>query len=74
MYPCHTWIRFKEFSHALGVAAMLLHAQVQGFESEVEQEGILGCGYAAEVTHQLADEFGEIGFLAEGLRVGEPVV
>lgn len=64
----------KPLGYLLGVAAVLLHTQCEGLETEIEEEGVLGGGDAAEVAHELCDEFGHICHLTEGFGIGETVV
>ena len=74
VYPCHARIALQELCHALGVLAVAGHAQMEGLQTEVQQEGVLRSGDAAEVAHELGDELGGVGHLSEGLGVGQAVV
>ena len=74
VHPAHTWVLFQPLGHLLGIGAMLLHAQGQRLEAQVEDVGVEGRRDAAQVAHQLADELGGVGHLAEGLGIGEAVV
>ena len=74
VYPGHALVLRQEFGHALGVLAVTGHAQVQRLQSEVQQECVLRGWNGAEVAHQLGNEFGGVGHLAELLGVGQSVV
>ena len=41
--PSDTAVGLQKFCHALSVAAVLRHTQVQCFQSEVQQERVLWC-------------------------------
>ena len=64
----------EELGHALGILAVLWHAQMQGLQTEIEQETVLRRRCRTEVTHELCHEFGDVAQLAEGLDIGESVV
>ena len=70
VYPGNALVLAEEFSHPLSILTMALHAQMKCFQSQVEQEGIMGRRYAAQVAHELSRELSHIGHLAERLRVG----
>ena len=53
---------------------MLLHAQMQRLESQIQQECVVRRRNAAKVAHELGDELGGIGHLSESLRIGESVI
>ena len=72
--PRHLVVLAQPLGDALCILAVALHAQVQGFQPEVEQESIHRSLYRTEVAHHLCRGLGDIGHLAEALRVGEPVV
>ena len=74
MHPGHALVFLQELSYALGILAVLTHAQMECLQAEVQQEGILGSRNAAQVAHQLCDELGGIGHLAKLLGVGQTMV
>ena len=74
VHPCHFVALLEVFGHLLCVTAMLGHTQVQGLQAEVQQEGVHRALDAAQVAHQLGCGFGDVGHLAESLRVGQAVV
>ena len=53
---------------------MLRHTQVQRFQTEVQQEGILWRLDAAEVAHQLRRSFRDVSQFAESFCISEPVI
>ena len=74
VHPAHLRVLLQPLGHLLRILAMASHAEVERLQSEVEQEGVLRCGNAAQVAHQLSHELRRVGHLAEGLRVGQTVV
>ena len=74
VHPCHAVVGLQKFGNALGVGTMALHAQMERLQSEVQQEGVGGRRYAAQVAHNLGYELGDIGHLAESLCIGQSVV
>ena len=57
-----------------GVAAMARHAQMQGFEAQVEDVGGEGVLLRADVAHELDARLHDVGRAAEPLRVDHAVV
>ena len=53
---------------------MLLHAEMEGFKTQIEEEGVLGSRNASEVTHQLGDEFRAIRPASESLGIDKAMV
>ena len=74
MYPCHAVVLLQELCHALCILAVAGHTQVERFQTEVQQEGVLRAGNASEVTHELCHEFRHVGHLAKLLGIGQSVV
>ena len=60
--------------HLERIAAMLAHAQMEGLQPQVEQEGVHGRGNGSEVALDLRHKLGGVGHLAERLCVGQPVI
>ena len=50
------------------------HTQVEGFQTQVEQKGILRRLDGTQISHELDGRLGNIGSLAEAFAVGEPVI
>ena len=74
VYPSNTRVVLQELGNTLGILTVTGYAQMQGLQSEVQKEGVLGSRDAAKVAHELCNELGGVGHLAEGLRVGQAVV
>lgn len=74
VYPGYTRMLLQVFSYRLGVAAVLGDTQMEGLQSEIEQERVLRRLDGTEVAHQLCRCLGDVCHLAECLRVGQPVV
>ena len=65
----------KELSHGEAVGAVLCHADMETFQTEAENEGVLRGLDGAEVTHELNGSLGDVGAtLTEFLRVNNAVV
>ena len=66
---------FEILCNSGGVGTVAFHADVQGFQSHVEQECALRRLYGAEVTHQLCGRLGdERAFLAKAFCIRNAVV
>lgn len=75
VHPRDLVVRFEEFRHRLAVFAVTLHAQVQRFEPEIEEERVLRRGGGTEIAHELRDAFGdERPALAELFGVDDSVI
>ena len=72
--PSHLRVVLEELGAGESVFAMTRHAEVQGFETHVQEERILRRLDGAEVAHELCSCLRDVGTLAESLRVGETVV
>ena len=72
--PTHLFVLLQPLCHLLGIGAMLAHAQGQGLQTYVQQEGVLGSGDAAQVAHQLYNDLRGVGHVAESGGVGKSVV
>ena len=53
---------------------MLAHTEVEGFQTEVEEESVLRCRNRTEVTHQLSNELGHVSHLAKRLGISQTVI
>ena len=74
VHPCHFVVFGKVFGYFLGIAAVLRHAQVQSFQTEVQQERILRRLDAAEVAHQLRRCFSDVSQFAESFCISQSVI
>ena len=72
--PSHLRVVLEELGAGESVFAVTRHAEVQGFEAEVQEECILRRLDGTEVAHELGGSLRDEGALAESLRVGEAVV
>ena len=72
--PFHGRMSVQEFSNLLGALADVLHADGERLDAKVQIEGVLRALNGAEVAHQLAGGLGDVGELAEFLRIGQAVV
>ena len=73
-HPRHALVLFEPLCHLLRITAMLLHAEMEGLKTEVEEEGVLGSRNASEVTHQLGYELRAICRASESLGIDQAVV
>ena len=74
VYPCHAAVLLQKFGNFLSVCTMLFHAQVQCFQSEIQQKRVHGALYRPEVAHQLRGGLCHISHFAEGFGVDKAVV
>ena len=72
--PGDVRVAFEKGGDRLGVATVALHAQVQRFHAEVEQEGVHRRGGRAEVAHELGAGLDDKGGRAECVGVDGAVV
>ena len=74
VHPSHPFVLFQKLGHGLCVLAVALHAQVQRFQAQIEQEAVERAGDGAQVAHQLCRGFGDVSHLAESLGIGQSMV
>lgn len=75
LHPLDLLVTLQIFRHGLGVGAVLLHAEGQTFQPQIQQERALGGLDAAKVPHQLGGTLGdERAAETEALGVGDAVV
>ena len=75
LHPLDLLVTLQIFRHGLGVGAVLLHAEGQAFQTQIQQERALGGLDAAKVPHQLGGTLGdERAAETEALGVGDAVV
>ena len=72
--PSHLRVVLEELGAGESVFAVTRHAEVQGFEAEVQEECILRRLDGTEVAHELGSSLRDEGALAECLRVSKAVV
>ena len=72
--PFHGRMSVEEFRDLPGALADVLHADGEGLDAEVQVEGVLRALDGTEVAHQLAGGLGDVGQLAEFLRIRQAVV
>ena len=75
LHPLDLLVVLQVSGDGVGVGAVLLHAEGQALQTQVQHECILGGLDAAEVTHQLGGTLGDESALqAETLGVGDAMV
>ena len=75
LHPLDLLVTLQIFRHRLSVGAVLLHAEGQAFQTQIQQERALGGLDAAKVPHQLGGTLGdERAAETEALGVGDAVV
>ena len=72
--PSHLRVVLEELGAGESVFAVTRHAEVQGFEAEVQEECILRRLDGTEVAHELGSSLRDESALAESLRVSKTVV
>ena len=72
--PSHLRVVLEELGASESVFAVTRHAEVERFETDVQEERILRSLDRTEVAHELGGSLRDVGTLAESLRVGEAVV
>ena len=73
--PGDLFMTGQELGHSLSVLAVALHAHMQAFQAQAQQEGVLGALDGTEVPHQLGGCLGDEGAAeAELLRIGYAVI
>ena len=72
--PSDLRVVLEELGAGESVFAVTRHAEMQGFETHVQEECVLRRLDGTEVAHELCSSLRDVGALAESLRVGEAVV
>ena len=73
--PVYLFVFLQIFSNGLGIGAMLLHAEGETLQTQIQNECTLGRLNAAEVTHQLCSTLGDKGTAqTEPLCVGNTMI
>ena len=71
----HLRMAVQEFGHGLTVFHMLGHADVEGFEAQIQQKSVLGGLDGAEVPHELGGALGDEGAgQTELFHIGDAVI
>ena len=74
MGPGHFGTVLQPLRYFEGALAVPADSQVQGLQTQVQVEGVLGALGAAEVPHQMGHGLGDVGRLAKLLGIGKAVV
>ena len=73
--PGHLGMLVQEFGHSLTIFRMADHPEMQAFQTQIQEESVLGRLDGAEVPHELCGCFGDIGaFQTEALGIGDAVI
>ena len=65
---------FQILRHLQGVFTVPGHPQMQGFQSDVQQEGVHGRLDGAKIPHELGGRLGDIRLLPEFFRIDDAVI
>ena len=65
---------FQIFCNLLGIVAVPIHADSQGFQPQIQQECGVCCRIAAQIPHQLHSCLDNVGLVPEGFRVADAVI
>ena len=74
VHPGHLGAVLQPGGHLQGALAVAADPQVQGLQAQMQVKGVLGALGAAQVPHQMGDDLGNVGRLAELFGIGEPVI